>query len=144
VPGFSSNGTGEFRYLESVVSDFCTTFSPSTLQHFSIWRLDERHKTAPVAFAKANSTPVGSGSAPNLGDPTAACAVAGDDGWPFAPISEHNGRLVRNHGSYAGRDGRHPADHCYATNLVDYCIAIENLDLRRPDDDSSIAKKYVT
>ena len=52
------------------------------LQYYSAWRLDPKHKSDLIAFAKANATPVAATSAPNLGDPTAACAISGDDGWP--------------------------------------------------------------
>jgi hypothetical protein len=52
------------------------------LQYYSAWRLDSKHKSDLIAFAKANATPVAATSAPNLGDPTAACAISGDDGWP--------------------------------------------------------------
>ena len=54
------------------------------LQYYSAWRLDLKHKNDLIAFATANAKPVAATSAPNLGDPTAACAIAGDDGWPFS------------------------------------------------------------
>jgi hypothetical protein len=53
------------------------------LQYYSSWRLDLKHKSDLIAFAKANATPVAASSAPNLGDPTAACAISSDDGWPL-------------------------------------------------------------
>lgn len=54
------------------------------LQYYSTWRLDPKHKSDLVLFARANATtPVAATSAPTLGDPTAACAITGDDSWPF-------------------------------------------------------------
>jgi hypothetical protein len=53
------------------------------LQYFSTWRLDQKHKDDLIAFATANGTPVEATDAPTLGDPTKACAIKGDDRWPF-------------------------------------------------------------
>ena len=63
------------------------------LQYYSTWRLDAKHKSDLATFAKANATPVVPPNIPNLGDPTTACAITGDDSWPFYLYKETETKL---------------------------------------------------
>jgi hypothetical protein len=54
-------------------------------------------------------------------------------GLQMSPIGEIE-VLVRDLFWIAGRDEHHREHRCYPTNLVNYCIAIDNLNSRHPVD----------